>query len=409
MLVGRDGELERVGRLLDDVRGGVARSLLVVGEAGIGKTALMQAAVEAAPDFTRLWARGVETEGEIGGAVLSELLGQSSRLRPELHGAWSSLPKRLRRAVQAAQRLHPLSGDRFSVVAAWTALVVAASETRPVLVVLDDGQWCDAVSLGAVLFAARRVHDVPVATLVAVREPPRAAAVFDGLDRLVLGRLDPVSATILAARHGVTAPGVVDAAGGNPLALVELARRGSGSATDDVAEVLFGPRVSGLTPQGRRSLLVAALAGPLETDVLAAASSRAGVTELTGLGLATTGSGVLELVHPLLGALIRGVAGVSEQRDCPRRAGIRTAAGSGADTSSCPGRDRTGSSPRSRGGTPRGGGATQFVGARHGRRPHAAGAWAGSPTGRGCAGGVRRSRHGRGTRLPCPGVDVAGG
>ena len=108
--------------------------------------------------------------------------------------------------LRAALSLDPLPRDGFSVVAAWAALVVAACESRPVLVVLDDGQWCDATSLEAVLFSARRLHDVPVATLVAVREPPRAAAVFDGLDRLELGVLDHASATLLATREAWRRP-----------------------------------------------------------------------------------------------------------------------------------------------------------------------------------------------------------
>ena len=206
-----------------------------MGEAGIGKTTLIGAAVEAVADFTVLQARGIECEGEVGGAVLSELLGQSSRLRPELRGACSSLPKRLRRAVHAVQRLRPLAGDRFSVVAAWAALVAAACETRPVLVVLDDGQWCDQASLEAVLFAARRLRDVRVATLVAVREPPRAPAAFDGLDRLELGRLDPESAALVASRDGEPAPDVVEAAGWEP-----TRSRGDGATWDRVGKARRG-------------------------------------------------------------------------------------------------------------------------------------------------------------------------
>jgi AAA ATPase domain len=92
VLVGPDVEGEHLRAVLDDVRTGRSRSLLIAGEAGIGKTALLAAAMECAADVTVLAARGIETEGEIGGAVLSELLGPPTRLRPELREAWGGSP-----------------------------------------------------------------------------------------------------------------------------------------------------------------------------------------------------------------------------------------------------------------------------------------------------------------------------
>jgi DNA-binding CsgD family transcriptional regulator len=314
VLVGRDAEIARLRALLDDVRAGSAGSLVVAGEAGIGKTALLKEAVEAASDMTVLRARGIENEGEIGGAVLSELLGPPSRPNPGLEQAWTSLPDHLRRALVATQGLRPVPGDRFSVVAAWAALVAAAGGTRPVLVVVDDAQWCDAASLEAVLFAARRLHDVPVGNLLAVREPPVVPESCDGLDRLVLRRLDLAASRLLATRGGVVSAEVVEAAAGNPLALVELGRE---PAPDrhDVAARLFGSRVASLSPDGRRALLAAALAGPIETELLDAVAAPGGTAELTRAGLASVGSGVLELVHPLVRSLIRDLAGTSERSE----------------------------------------------------------------------------------------------
>lgn len=224
------------------------------------------------------------------------------------------MPEQLRRALEAAWRLQPLYGERFSVVAAWAALVVAAGDTCPVLVVVDDAHWCDNASLEAVLFVARRLHDGRVGTLLTVREPPGSSSVFEGLDRLELGPLDASAARLLATREGEFSADVVDAAAGNPLALVELSRRGSVSGTHDVAARLFGPRVAALTPDGRRTLLAAALAGPVETEVLAAAGSPDGVAELVRLGLVRPLSGLAELVHPLVRSLIRDLAAPVEHR-----------------------------------------------------------------------------------------------
>jgi DNA-binding CsgD family transcriptional regulator len=315
VLVGRNLEVEQLRAVIDDVRTGRSRSLLIAGEAGIGKTALVAAAVERAADFTVLSARGIETEGELGGAVLSELLGPPTRLRPELQEGWAAMPEQLRCALEAAWRLQPLPGERFSVVAAWAALVVAAGETRPVLVVIDDAHWCDSASLEAVLFVARRLHDGRVGTMLTVRDPAGSSSAFEGLDRLDLGPLDASAARLLATRDGEFSADVVRAAAGNPLALVELARRGSVSGSHDVATRLFGPRVAALTPDGRRTLLAAALAGPVETEVLAAAGSPDGVAELVRLGLGrAVAPGGVELVHPLVRSLIRDLAGPAEHR-----------------------------------------------------------------------------------------------
>jgi DNA-binding CsgD family transcriptional regulator len=313
VLVGRDAEIERVSALLDVVRGGGAGHLLVTGEAGIGKSALLAAAVDGAGDMLVLRARGIETDGAISGAVLSEILGSPARLRPELEGALATVPNRLREALVAARDLQAFAGDRFAVVAAWSALLAAATETRPVLVVLDDAQWCDAASLEAILFAARRLHDVPVCTLLAVREPPGTSEVFDGLDRLVLRRLDVAASRVLATRGGVVSADILEAAAGNPLALVELSH-GPASGTPDVAGRLFGSRVASLTPEGRQALLGAALAGPVGADVLGTVATPGAVAELERVGLGSVESGVLELVHPLVGSLIRDRAGAAEER-----------------------------------------------------------------------------------------------
>jgi DNA-binding CsgD family transcriptional regulator len=306
VLVGRATELERLGRLLDGARLGHAGVLLLAGEAGLGKTSLLDAAVGLAGDFTVLRARGVESEGEIPHAVMAELLG-GARITLE------ALPVRFRAALEAAQSLRPsVQGD--SVVAAgWATLLALMSEARPVLVVVDDVQWVDEVSAESVLFAARRVHDARVATLLAVREPLAAAVRVDGVERLELTPLEDEDARLLAP--GATAATIALAAG-NPLALLELERHPSAiGAAGDAAELLFGARVDALTPAGRRALLAAALdtSGSAEAAAAVAGGSEH-VDELRRHGLVVVDDGMLELRHPLLRSLMLARSWGAERR-----------------------------------------------------------------------------------------------
>ncbi|MEA2485545.1 MAG: hypothetical protein QOD46_656, partial [Actinomycetota bacterium] len=192
VLVGRDGELARLTSLLKEARRGAAGALLIRGEAGLGKTALLEATTSLAPDFKVLRARGVESEGEIPYAVILELLSGVS-LGLEM------LPSPLRAALEAACRLRPFPGGDSVVTAAWATLLTAVSETKPVLVIVDDIQWVDRNSAESVLFAARRVHEARVATVLAIRQPLSAAIRLDGLERLELGPLDDTAARALIA------------------------------------------------------------------------------------------------------------------------------------------------------------------------------------------------------------------
>ena len=163
-LVGRDEELGRLLALLEGTRGGVAGALVISGEAGIGKTALLRAAEELAGGFTFLWARGVESEAALGHAALLELL---SPVRDRL----VDLPSAQAEALTAALGWGPAgaSGDRYLVGAATLSLVAATAQSAPVLVLVDDLQWVDRESAAALLFAARRLHHDAVAFLFAVR------------------------------------------------------------------------------------------------------------------------------------------------------------------------------------------------------------------------------------------------
>jgi DNA-binding CsgD family transcriptional regulator len=322
VLVGRAHELDQLGTSLDDARLGRARAIVVAGEAGIGKTTLLAAAVSVASDFRLFRARGVESEGGLSYAVMAELLGGGRQ--PLLE----RVPRTLRLALEGACSVRSAKVDPSTVAAAWTTLLAAAAEDGPVLVLVDDIQWVDTDSAAAILFAARRMRDARVATLLAVREPTASAVELDGLDRLELPPLDTAAARLLA-------PGapdsVIETAAGNPLALVELTRHGNvGHGAETVAEQLFGARVDALSRGARRALLAAALDTSGSADVVAgAAGGDKPVEELQRSQLVTIRAGELELRHPLLRSLVLARSWGDELRDA--HAKLADALPAGAD------------------------------------------------------------------------------
>ena len=329
MLVGRTLELERLERLLDVARMGHGAALAIIGDAGLGKSALLDAGVDLAADFTVLRARGIESEAAIAYAVLLELLGP----RPN---EFEALPPPLRAALQSALGLRSGRSNN-TVAAALTSLLLLRSEQRPVLVVIDDVQWVDGETAEAVFFAARRIREGRIATLFACREPVPTRISLDGIDQMTLEPLDDESSRRLLVQAAVD-PGdlavVLDASAGNPLALLELGRApASASATGvDIAERLFADRISALSALAARALLVAALDSSGAADrVGVAAGGRAGLAELERSGLSRIDSGRVELRHPLLRSLVVQRASDEERR----RAHLALA------EASTPGLDRT--------------------------------------------------------------------
>src|SRR3954451_25490668 len=221
MLVGRSRERARLERLLDDARQGRSGALLLHGDPGIGKTALLRWTVEQAHDMHVLRARGIETESDIAFAGLAELVA------PVLHKL-EAIPPAQAAAVKGALALGPAApGDRFTVPAGLLSLLAAAAEERPVLVLIEDAQWLDDPSLEAFLFAGRRLGAEGVAMLGALRDgTPAARMDAPWLERLHVGPLDDAEAREVLADSERIAPAVAErlvaTAAGNPLALVEL-------------------------------------------------------------------------------------------------------------------------------------------------------------------------------------------
>src|ERR1700682_1986813 len=224
MLLGREAELQGIHQARASARLGKSSRLVIRGEPGIGKTALMEHAVTQALSMRVLTVRGVEFEADMPFAGLHELLyptlGLLDRL-PPIHAS----------AMRSSLGLGPrIEADRLIIGAATLGLISAYAEEAPLLITVDDAQWLDRASSEAIGFAARRLFADPVAILVSLREGEESPLLAAGLPELRLGGLDQASTSALlelaAGGHVSTevARWMLDATGGNPLALLELGR-----------------------------------------------------------------------------------------------------------------------------------------------------------------------------------------
>src|SRR5262245_6540911 len=204
MLIGRDAECARLDELLDRARLGRSAALVVRGEAGIGKTALLEYTAARAQDMTVARALGVESEVEL------EFSGLLDVCRPLLEHL-GDLPSEQASAIESALGLGPpQSLDRFAIGVATLGLLAAAAESRPLLVIADDAQWLDPASAEALLFATRRLHADQVAALFAVREGDVRTFEAPGLDAITVGGLDRASAKQLVSSDSAVAESVAE-------------------------------------------------------------------------------------------------------------------------------------------------------------------------------------------------------
>ena len=163
-LLGRTDECALLDGLLDAVRRGESRSLVLRGEAGIGKTALLEYLIDSGSDLTVMRAAGVEAEMELAFAGIHQLCGT---MLDRLERA----PGPAARRPESCSGLHRAVPDRFLVGLAVLGLLAAVAEERPLLCLVEDAQWLDGASSQIVGLVARRVHAESVAIVVAVREP----------------------------------------------------------------------------------------------------------------------------------------------------------------------------------------------------------------------------------------------
>ena len=273
-LPGRRKECAALDRLLAAVGNGAGRTLVVRGEPGIGKTALLQYLAGRASGCRVARAAGVESEMELAYAALHQLCA------PMLEES-GRLPEPQRAALETAFGLSAGEPpDRFLVGLAVLGLMAEVAAERPLVCIVDDAQWLDASSAQALAFAARRLVADPVALLFGVREPARS---LQGLPELLVEGLPAGDAAALLS-SAVRGPldetvrdRIVAETRGNPLALLELPRdltpaelAGGFGVPQELGgriEESFQHRLEEL-PDDSQTLLLVAAAEPLGEPVL---------------------------------------------------------------------------------------------------------------------------------------------
>jgi DNA-binding CsgD family transcriptional regulator len=317
MLLGRDPELALIGVLLEAARRGSSGTLVLRGEPGIGKSALLGYARENAGEMLVLSARGVESEAELPFGGVSQLVSPALE---HLEG----IPETQRAALKSALgRGPPAAIDRFSAYAAVLSLLAAVAERAALLALVDDFHWLDRSSAEALTFAARRLHEEGVVLLFAAREGGSGVFEARGLPEHHVSGLDPrACAELIRGRSRRVVPPAVAAllqreTGGNPLALVELTDLLSESQLrghDPIETPLpVGPemehamrsRIAVLPRETQRALVLAAASSSDALDQLAAALRAVGldVNDLEPAeqaGHVTIAAGRLSFRHPLL-------------------------------------------------------------------------------------------------------------
>ncbi|WP_099039682.1 ATP-binding protein [Mycobacterium neglectum] len=328
-LLGRQREQQALADLLTRAREGRSGVVVLRGEAGIGKTSLLEYALARASGFRTIRIAGFESEMEVSYAGLQQLCA------PFL-GRLDRLPAPQQRALRVALGLedgdHP---DRLMVGLGVLTLLSAASGERPTVCVIDDAQWVDAASLQALAFVARRVLADPIVMLFAACRRRDDRLISDLPELEVAGLGDHDARTLLMK----TVPGQLDEqvreniiaeAGGNPLALTELHRvlspaelaGGFGLAQahqlTNRLERAFGQRLTELPTETKTLLLVAAADPTGDRKWLAATARRLGISEdaveaARAEDFVSLGNRV-RFRHPLIRSAVYRGAPLSERR-----------------------------------------------------------------------------------------------
>jgi DNA-binding CsgD family transcriptional regulator len=221
MLVGRDAETGLIRAILDEARSGRSKVFIISGEAGIGKSALLDYAREIS-DGLVLSTAGMEGESDIAYVHLADLFRG-------VHSALKHIPPRQSAALASVLAIGPpIAADRFTMAAATLSLMGALAADGPVTVVVDDAQWIDQASTEVLSFVAHRLHAEGIVLLFAVRSghdfPLRLGRFptvrLSGLDDVAAQKL--ISATISQAISPGSVSRLLAEAEGNPLALIEL-------------------------------------------------------------------------------------------------------------------------------------------------------------------------------------------
>ena len=322
-LLGRIDDLARLDEVALSPSGA---AIAIVGAPGVGKTALLRAVVPAGVRTIDVTA----AESEIAlpwtglAALLEPLLGYEAALTPTA-----------REALRGAFALeHPTVGDSARVLHAAVALLGAAAADEPLLLRVDDVQWLDPSSRQAIAFIARRAASIGIAVIAVWSERGEPFEPWPGVPVLTVDELDRTNALALARRAGVTpvvAEALVDAVGGNPLALIEAPAQLSPAERDGRdalpaalpvgtrLESAFAQRLDALPPATRDALLVAALSADGATAPLSAALGGLDVlAPAEDAGMIAVDARGLSFSHPIVRTAVDHAATPSARREAHR-------------------------------------------------------------------------------------------
>ncbi len=331
MLRGRRDECAALDALLAGVRGGRSEVLVLRGEAGIGKTALLRYLTESASDLTVVRAVGVESEMELPFASLQQLSGPMlDRLE--------RLPAPQREALEIVFALSAGAvPDRLLVGLGVLSLFSEVAEDGPLLCVVDDAQWLDQASALTLAFVARRLLAEPVGIVFATRDPGEELQHLPGLPLRGLRSGDARALLESAVRFILDEPvrdRIIAETRGNPLALLELPRGFTAAqlaggfglpaamSLQGKIEETFVRRIRTMSDDARRLLLVAAAEPVGDPLLLWRAAKRLGVGPVAGEDL--QGHGLLNIRervmfrHPLVRSAAYGSATIEERRAAHR-------------------------------------------------------------------------------------------
>ena len=291
--------------------------LVISGEPGVGKTALLDDAIDGADGMRVVRVVGIETEATMPFGTLFDVC------RPFL-GSIGELPDRQREALQGALAMGPASaGDRFAIGAATLSLLAADARDTPLLLVIDDAHWLDDASAASLAFALRRLEADDIAVLVGLRSEAEGGFDATGFTVIDLARLSSADAVVLAgSKRPVSreeAQRIARVSDGNPLAVLELAASETG-VFDGLAtipahiEQTFAARIHALPADTRAALLIASVDDLGSIDVIGKATSLAALGPAEDAGLVRIVDARLEFRHPLVRSAIYHGAAPTDRR-----------------------------------------------------------------------------------------------
>lgn len=338
--MGRGEEQQQLSVMLHNVRNGRGGAVLVVGEPGIGKTALLEESAASASGMAVIWLGGFESESTIPFSGIHRLL-------LPLRGFVSRLPARQQQALEVA--VGNSAGpppDRFLVGLGTLSLLAAASDGHPVVCAVDDAHLLDQESLDVLAFVARRLMMESIALLFAARADGDVVDRLAGVSVLALNGLTIEPGVALLSRSApgpidpATAVAIVRATGGNPLALIDLAGDLSSHELDRLVlrgepipvgrhlETHYLRRLGQVDPAVRDWLLLASADAGGNVDLVTLAGSRLGladeaISEAEAADLVEITAAVVRFRHPLVRSAVYNAAPGSDRRRIPPCPGAR--------------------------------------------------------------------------------------